>query len=265
MFTPTLTLSIFAVISVAHGVNLDSQTAFTTMAILSMVTHPANMVMTFVPRAVAALSGFERIQAFLLQDSLEADRATLPKGAVSNLSSDLASGQLKSPTAAIRVKQVKIGREQLVLDNINIDVAAGSLTIISGPTGSGKSTLLRAILGEVVPAHGTISLSTQKIAYCAQRPWLPNGTIKEAIYGATDNCEASIGDHERWYHEVLNICSLTHDLDSLPDGDQTEIGSRGLNLSGGQRLRVVCFLRTARYNWVNKCRLWHARCLRNAI
>lgn len=226
----------------ARGRNLDTETAFTTMAILSMVTHPANMVMTIVPRVVAAFAGFERIQAYLLRPSLQANRGILPKPTLNKLSWDPTTVHLTKSSPAIQIRQLRIGHKQLVLDNINIEVAAGSLTIISGPTGSGKSTLLRAILGEIVPAHGVISLSTRQIAYCAQKPWLPSGTIKQVIYGPTGIYDASDQDDENWYYEVTNICCLTHDLDSLLDGDQTQIGSRGLNLSGGQRQRVVSVL-----------------------
>lgn len=208
------------------------------MAILSMVTHPANMIMTIMPRAVAAFSGFERIQAFLLRQSLKAHRGTLPKGTMSRLTWDPASGNFST---AIHIRQLKIGHKKLVLEHIDIEVAAGSLAIISGPTGSGKSTLLRAILGEVVPVQGSISLSTRQIAYCAQKTWLPNGTIKEIIYGTSDLYSARDQDNERWYHEVIRLCCLTHDLNSLPHGDRTRIGSGGLNLSGGQRQRVVSF------------------------
>lgn len=204
-----------------------------------MVTHPANMVMTIVPRAVAAFAGFERIQAYLLRPSLQANRGTLPKPTLNKLSWDPTSGHLTKSSPAIQILQLRIGHKQLVLENINIEVAAESLAIISGPTGSGKSTLLRAILGEVVPAHGSISLSTRQIAYCAQKPWLPSGTIKQVIYGPTGIYGNIDQDDEKWYYEVTNVCCLTHDLDSLPDGDQTQIGSRGLNLSGGQRQRVV--------------------------
>lgn len=223
-------------ISQAHGVNLDTETAFTTVAILSMVTHPANMVMTIVPRGVAALAGFERIQSFLLRPSLQDTRGTLLK---SSLVSDPPSSHLTRSSFAIQTLQLRIGHKKTILDNINLEVSFNSLTIITGPTGSGKSTLLRAILGEVTPAGGSISLSTKRIAYCAQRPWLPSGTIKEAIYGAKDVAGAIIQDREEWYNTVTSACCLTHDFNSLPRGDQTQIGSRGLNLSGGQRQRVV--------------------------
>tara|TARA_B110000285_G_C15059384_1_gene581469 strand:+ start:892 stop:1098 length:207 start_codon:yes stop_codon:yes gene_type:complete len=37
---------------------------------------------------------------------------------------------------------------------------------------------------------------------------------------------------------VVNICELSRDLEILPSGDQTEIGEKGINLSGGQKARV---------------------------
>jgi ATP-binding cassette subfamily C (CFTR/MRP) protein 1 len=232
----------FAIISGIRGRNLDTETAFTTMAILSMVTHPANMVMTIVPRGVAAFAGFERIQAFLLRSSLQNDRETLPKPTVNNLSWNPTSGHLTNPSPAIQIYQLRIGRKQLILENVNVEMAPRSLTILSGPTGSGKSSLLRAILGEVVPAYGSISLSNQKMAYCAQKPWLPSGSIKQVIYGPRGIYGAMEQDEDKWYSEVTNACCLSHDLETLPAGDQTQIGSWGQNLSGGQRQRVVGLL-----------------------
>ncbi|TVY43016.1 ABC transporter [Lachnellula occidentalis] len=233
IFSPSITLVVFAVISGVRGQNLDTETAFTTVAILTMVTHPANMVMTIVPRAVASFAGFDRIQTFLLRPSLRASRGTLPKAGSNQFSHDPASGELAKRSPAILVQQLGVGSKQLILEDINLEVPAGSMIIISGPTGSGKSTLLRAMLGEVVPAHGTIMLSTRRIGYCAQRPWLPSGNIKEVIQGTAEQ------DDDTWYHEVINMCCLTRDFSSLPEGDQTHIGSRGLNLSGGQRQRVA--------------------------
>ncbi|THV47959.1 hypothetical protein BGAL_0277g00120 [Botrytis galanthina] len=235
IFSPAITLALFAIVSQANGVKLDPTTAFPTMAILSMITHPANMVMTIVPRVVAAFAGFERIQSFLLRPSLQKNR-----GVLSRLTqSEVVSSHSAKPNLAVQIQQLRIGEKQAILDNISIEVRATSFVKISGPTGSGKSTLLRTIIGEVIPTRGSIALSTKKIAYCAQRPWLPSGSIKEVIYGTNDIDGTINQDNDEWYNTVTEMCCLTHDFDTLPDGDQTQIGSRGLNLSGGQRQRVT--------------------------
>ncbi|KUJ08206.1 putative ABC transporter [Mollisia scopiformis] len=216
IFSPAITLAIFAVIAAFHGQNLDAETAFPTIAILSMVTHPANMVMTIVPRAIGTLASFDRIQTFLLRQSLLDHRVALAKGG-----------------PAIQIEDLRIGEILPVLENVNLEVTPGSLTIISGPVGSGKSTLLRAILGEVTPSHGSIKVTTKRIGYCAQIPWLPSGSIRDVILGTAKEID------ERWYQEVFEKCCLIHDLKSLPDDDETQIGSRGMNLSGGQRQRFA--------------------------
>ncbi|KAI0401067.1 putative ABC transporter [Xylaria palmicola] len=233
IFSPAITMVFLAMISKAQGRDLHKGTAFTTTAILAMVTHPANMVMTIVPRIVAALAAFQRIQTFLLQPALKANREIMASTAANHLSRHPTSGGPTKPGLAIHIQNVLIRQEQLSLEDINLRVSAGSFTIISGPTGSGKSTLMRAMLGEVVPVCGSISLSTRRVAYCSQRPWLPSDTIRGVVCGAADKYE------ETWYHEVINACCLAYDFDSLPHGDETRVGNRGLNLSGGQRQRVA--------------------------
>ncbi|KAI0189383.1 putative ABC transporter [Xylaria flabelliformis] len=239
IFSPAITLVSFVAISAAHGRTLDTETAFTTMAILSMITHPANMVMTIVPRAVAAFSGFERIQTFLLQQPLKAYRETLPRSDTHTLLWDPSSGHLTKPGPAIQIRDVAIGAKDLLLRNINIELAVGSFTVLSGPTGSGKSSLLRSLIGEVVPTRGSVKLLSRQIAYCAQKPWLPNGTIRNSIRGFADMHDAIGSESQEWYDKVIEVCCLAQDFASLYDGDQTQIGSRGLNLSGGQRQRVA--------------------------
>ncbi|RFU26545.1 hypothetical protein B7463_g9807, partial [Scytalidium lignicola] len=229
IFSPAITLVCFAAVVAVKGQRLDAETAFTTMAVLSMVTHPANMVMTFIPRAIAAFSGFERIQNYLLRPSVKDQRQLLSQTTLRNSSLNPSS----EPRPAILIQQLTIVDKQPILENINLKISAGSLTIISGPVGCGKSMLLRAVLGEIAPFQGSIMLASKRIAYCAQRPWLPGGTIKEAIISNTRH------EDVHWYREVLSACCLDYDLESLPEADETQIGSRGANLSGGQKQRVA--------------------------
>jgi ATP-binding cassette subfamily C (CFTR/MRP) protein 1 len=70
-----------------------------------------------------------------------------------------------------------------------------------------------------------------KVAYVAQQPWIVNATLKENILFGSPY------DEER-YEKVIKVCALTRDLEILPAGDATEIGEKGINLSGGQKARV---------------------------
>lgn len=214
------------------GDSLDTETAFTTMAILSMVAHPANMVMTIVPRAIAAFAGFERIQSYLLKSLLQDRRQLIPRSTAVAAAWDPSLGHLTDSAPVMEIKNVTIGTEPTVLTNMNFSLSPGSLCIISGPTGSGKSVCLHAILGEL-PFTGLIRLSNKRIAYCAQRPWIPSGSIRDVVLGSTVN-----GD-TLWYKEVLEACCLLRDLEAFPERDDTQVGNGGCNLSGGQRQRLV--------------------------
>ena len=116
------------------------------------------------------------------------------------------------------------------LRDITFSVCNGDLLAITGAVGSGKSSLLTAILGELPLRTGTISCHG-KLAYVPQIPWVFSGTVRENIlFGLPYN-------EERFQH-VVHICDLTKDLASFTSGDLTEIGQRGVTLSGGQKARV---------------------------
>ena len=116
------------------------------------------------------------------------------------------------------------------LSDITFNVHNGNLLAITGSVGSGKSSLLTAILGELPLHRGSVSYHG-KIAYVPQIPWVFSGTIRENIlFGLPFN--------EERFQEVVHICELTKDLTHFTSGDLTEIGQRGVTLSGGQKARV---------------------------
>lgn len=69
------------------------------------------------------------------------------------------------------------------------------------------------------------------IAYAGQQPWLLNGTIR-------DNILFGESYRPRRYEKIIETCALKSDLEMMPNGDLTQVGERGLSLSGGQRMRV---------------------------
>jgi ABC-type multidrug transport system fused ATPase/permease subunit len=124
---------------------------------------------------------------------------------------------------------------------------------VVGPVGAGKSSLLSALLGELQPVwpvdatpanspissgNGTKSRTTPEIvvagsvAYCSQIPWIMAGTVRENILFGRDM-------HPQRYQTVLAACALHEDLAAMPAGDETEIGERGISISGGQKARLA--------------------------
>ncbi|KAF9209625.1 hypothetical protein BGZ49_002781 [Haplosporangium sp. Z 27] len=116
------------------------------------------------------------------------------------------------------------------LQNINLSIREGTLTVVVGRVGQGKSSLLSAIIGEMYKLHGSIHVRG-RVAYVPQQAWIINATLRDNILFG------SKFDQER-YLRVLESCGLEPDLAVLPAGDITEIGERGINLSGGQKQRV---------------------------
>ncbi|XP_071665785.1 multidrug resistance-associated protein 1-like isoform X2 [Patagioenas fasciata] len=117
-----------------------------------------------------------------------------------------------------------------VLKNLSVSIPEGSLVTIVGQVGSGKSSFLSAVLGEMEKLEGTVQ-RRGSVAYVSQQAWIQNDTLQENIlFGANLN--------RPYYELVLESCALLPDLEQLPNGDQTEIGERGVNISGGQKQRV---------------------------
>ncbi|EAW11105.1 putative ABC bile acid transporter [Aspergillus clavatus NRRL 1] len=128
----------------------------------------------------------------------------------------------------------------------------GKISLVMGRTGAGKSLLLASILGEcrlhsgkikapVAPSYeelwspsaiGAQWLIPSAVAYVAQLPWIEAATIK-------DNILFGLSFDRNRYDRVIFACALTKDLDLLPDGENTEVGPSGVNLSGGQKARIA--------------------------
>ncbi|KAF9526532.1 multidrug resistance-associated ABC transporter [Crepidotus variabilis] len=113
----------------------------------------------------------------------------------------------------------------------------GRVNLIVGPTGSGKTSVLMALLGEMHfistdPDSWYNMPRGSGVAYAAQESWVLNDTLRNNItFG-------SPYDEER-YNRVIKQCALERDLGLFEAGDQTEVGEKGLTLSGGQKARVT--------------------------
>ena len=120
------------------------------------------------------------------------------------------------------------------LQHLYLSVGHGQLIGVFGKVGSGKTSLLSAIIGEMNKLNGMITTSESftGFGYVPQETWLQTGTIRDNILlGSLFN--------RPHYERVLRACALVDDIKSLPDKDLTQVGERGITLSGGQKARVT--------------------------
>ncbi|HLZ60066.1 MAG TPA: ABC transporter ATP-binding protein [Ktedonosporobacter sp.] len=130
------------------------------------------------------------------------------------------------------------------IDGIDLRLQHGSLTAIVGRIGSGKTTLLRTLLGLLAMERGEIRWNGKIIetpatffvpphaAYTPQVPHLFSDTLQENIL--LGKSHASVDMQRAIYQAVLD-----KDVARFPEGTQTEIGTRGMKLSGGQVQRTA--------------------------
>ena len=143
-------------------------------------------------------------------------------------------GELIRDDCKIQVEIPKGIEYDVTLKNIDFEVKPGELVGIVGEVGCGKSSLLQAILNSLIllnPKECDGIHINGKIGYAAQIPWIQNDTIRNNILFAKEF------DEEK-YNNILKLCELNEDLETFEGKDLTEIGEKGVNLSGGQKVRV---------------------------
>lgn len=122
-------------------------------------------------------------------------------------------------------------KPDVALSDIDINVKYGELVCVIGSVGSGKSALILAMTGELPLTSGNMTYGSQSISYASQEPFLMDGTVKENIL-------MGLEFNPDWYEQVVASCGLNEDLRQFQNGDQTIVGDRGVQCSGGQRARI---------------------------
>jgi ATP-binding cassette subfamily C (CFTR/MRP) protein 1 len=238
-FAGFLVFAVFAIqASRGSAPPLTTARAFTSLALIDLVSFPSAMILQLLPAVVQSLGCVKRVGDYLRVQSQSEWRIILNNATDNDASTDALEGKAVDDDLAISVSELLLGISTDDLSKVNpisFGCKKGTISMITGPVGCGKSTLLRALLGVDRPEHGEIRLRSLRTAYCTQDAWLRNCTIRENIIGP------EIFDKPR-YDEVLHICALDEDLSQLLLKDLTVVGAGGLVLSGGQKHRIVRYL-----------------------
>jgi ATP-binding cassette subfamily B protein len=132
-----------------------------------------------------------------------------------------------------------------VLQDIDLDVPAGTTVAVVGPTGSGKSTLVSLIPRLHMAPPGTVlvdgtdvrriplSVLRGAVGFVPQESFLFSDTIRENVaFGVPTDGAGRV----EW---ASGIAQLALDIRDFPDGYETFVGERGITLSGGQKQRTA--------------------------
>lgn len=227
-----------AVYSVLNG-SLSASVAFTSITVMGSMESALAALPEATADALDAWVSIKRIDEYL--KAPERDSYVVPSDAIGFEDASIAwpsDSQEENP-------------DRFVLKNVNVRFPNKELSVICGKTGSGKSLFLASILGEADRLAGQVKVPQAPcfqerfdhkanksdwiidaaIAFVAQTPWIENANIK-------DNILFGLPFDSGRYKKVLSCCALEKDLGLLPDGELTDIGANGINLSGGQRWRI---------------------------
>jgi ATP-binding cassette subfamily B protein len=154
---------------------------------------------------------------------------------------------LEIKRGTIRFENVRFAYEpeRQILKGLSFEVPAGNTVAVVGPSGAGKSTLSRLLFRFYEVTGGRISIDGQDIRDVTQRSLrsaigmvpqdtvLFNDTIRYNIrYGRWDASDAEV-------EEAARLAQIDHFIRMSPTGYETEVGERGLKLSGGEKQRVA--------------------------
>ncbi|CAL1706378.1 unnamed protein product [Somion occarium] len=239
-----MTLTSYGIYTLVMKQPLTASRIFASVTLFRLLEGNLHMMFMFVPGIIEGKVALDRMNEFIQETEL-----------LDKYTSDI---QATVPTSQDEVSSVGIGQSSftwmseehacdttpsstrpaftLRIDD-EVSFKPGCINLVIGQTGSGKTSLLMALLGEMhrIPTgpHSFLNLPRQGgVAYHAQESWVLNETIRDNIlFGAPYD--------EHRYNTVLEQCALKHDIELFQAGDQTEVGEKGLTLSGGQKARVT--------------------------
>ncbi|EJT6496570.1 ABC transporter ATP-binding protein [Clostridium perfringens] len=210
-------------------INVGDFTAY--LLYIKMFLQPIRKLINFNEMFQNGMSGFERYEEIMNEEN----EKEIPN-----------AKELKDVKGKITIKDVtfRYDNKESILENFNLDIEAGKMVALVGPSGGGKTTICNLIprfydyesgqifIDDVDISTVTLKSLRENIGIVQQDVFLFTGTIKENImYGNPNTTDEEV------IEAAKNAC--LHDfIMGLEDGYDTFIGERGVKLSGGQKQRI---------------------------
>ncbi|BEJ16010.1 hypothetical protein CspHIS471_0506150 [Cutaneotrichosporon sp. HIS471] len=231
----------FAGYTLVEKKHLTSSTVYTSMAVFELLKGQMMMGFYMISEWITSAVSLQRLNKFMNESEM-IDAYSQGNQVVVNTPEKIEAEK----DGLIRVKDSVFawGTDSPDKNVINfrlrvpdVTFSKGKINLVCGPTGSGKSSFLAALIGELhfEPENDTAFFHLPReggVSFAAQESWCTSTSIKENILFGKPYDRAL-------YRKVLHDCALETDLKLFDDGDETEIGEKGITLSGGQKARVT--------------------------
>ncbi|USS85719.1 ABC transporter ATP-binding protein/permease [Fructilactobacillus myrtifloralis] len=219
----------------AHRVAVGTMTMGTMFAFLMylfQVISPVSILGQFSVRLAKASGATEHLQAILQEPEEVFDQTTQPK--------------IENQPLALQHVDFAYGDGQPVLTDVNVVAQPNTTVAFVGPSGSGKTTILNLIERYYQPTAGQITIGNQDInqldlaawrraiGFVSQDSAIVAGTIRHNL---TYGLDEEYSDAELWH--VLKLAYADGFVREMDQQLDTEVGERGIKVSGGQRQRLA--------------------------
>ncbi|KAI9711951.1 MAG: hypothetical protein M1828_001750 [Chrysothrix sp. TS-e1954] len=202
---------------------LTTDLVFPALTLFNLLTFPLTMLPMIITAIVEASVAIKRLRDYFTADELQPDAVVVEPSVE------------KTGDESVRIKDGTFTwnryENKSVLESLDFSTRKGDLSCIVGRVGAGKSSFLEALLGNLFKTSGKVTVRGA-VAYVAQSSWVMNASVRENI----------VFGH-RWdptfYERTIRACAFKEDFASLPDADETQVGERGISLSGGQKARLT--------------------------
>ncbi len=218
----------------------------TAVSLFTILAVPVRVVGFFLEEMPGSTAALSRVDSVIDEPQPESDQQR---------TRSLPTGPLSVSIKGVSFDYQSVPESELVLDDVSLDIAAGSSIAIVGSTGSGKSTLVNLIAGLAMPTKGSLLVGdvpigevdpvvrAERIVTVFQEAFLFATTIRENVTLGNLVSSGRVSE-DRVSEDRALIAALTSAeawdfVQELPEGLDTIIGERGVTLSGGQRQRVA--------------------------
>ncbi|MDR1450157.1 MAG: ATP-binding cassette domain-containing protein [Propionibacteriaceae bacterium] len=212
----------------------------------TLLLEPLDRIGQFFYIGLGGIAAAKEINALTAEPPAVPDPAdlALPANSAFPVNDRPADSRREPPAVELTDVRFAYGTGPAVLTGINLSVARGEHVALTGPSGAGKTTIAELLQGNLRPDAGSVKLFGRNVEQCslawqraqlavlAQHTYLFTGTLRENLLAADP-----AADDQR-LTEALAAADLADFITELPNGLDTAVGERGLELSGGQAQRL---------------------------